>query len=532
MAISNQSTRYVVTLGIGATSTTFAFDYLLIANIKVYFDGVLKAYGTHYTIVNKTVTFVTPLVAITKVSVISSQPYGSIFDFTTPEEWVASTINNMKNELALQIEQVRDQSVLVGDSDSSSSAIELLNDAILASSSSATASANSASASATSATLAQNWAISTSIVQALDYSSKQWATKLVTTVDGVNFSSKYNANLAQDWANKATDVLPGFPSAKTWAQTASATAIPAGSITNVKLSTTDQFEFFKISNIQPLNCYFGHGALLNNTANGCNGFGYNTLLNNTGIGCNAFGTTTLDGLNTGFGNNAFGNNSLINNTLGQRNNAFGQGVLPNCTTGSNNTGIGDGALAGLIGGSNCTGIGANSLITSGNQVQLGDSFTTTYVFGTVQNRSDRRDKTAIQDTKLGLDFINKLHPVDYKYDYRDSYRPEIPKCKDNATDDELVQFKLDMAKYCENSKLSNITSDGSKARTRLHHGLIAQEVQEVIQSTGIDFGGFQDHSLEGGDDVLSIGYDELIAPMIKAIQELTNKIIELEKKLS
>ena len=45
---------------------------------------------------------------------------------------------------------------------------------------------------------------------------------------------------------------------------------------------------------------------------------------------------------------------------------------------------------------------------------------------------------------------------------------------------------------------------------------------------GIDFGGFQDHSTNGGDDVLSIGYEELIAPMIKAIQELKAIVEELK----
>ena len=33
-----------------------------------------------------------------------------------------------------------------------------------------------------------------------------------------------------------------------------------------------------------------------------------------------------------------------------------------------------------------------------------------------------------------------------------------------------------------------------------------------------------DHSVNGGEDVLSIGYDELIAPMIKAIQEQQSQI--------
>ena len=60
---------------------------------------------------------------------------------------------------------------------------------------------------------------------------------------------------------------------------------------------------------------------------------------------------------------------------------------------------------------------------------------------------------------------------------------------------------------------------------------IAQEVKTVLESLGVDWGGYQDHAINGGRDVKSIGYSELIAPMIKAIQELSAKIKELETKL-
>jgi hypothetical protein len=60
--------------------------------------------------------------------------------------------------------------------------------------------------------------------------------------------------------------------------------------------------------------------------------------------------------------------------------------------------------------------------------------------------------------------------------------------------------------------------------------LIAQEVKAVLDAKGIDFGGFQDHSVKGGDDVLSIGYEELIGPMLKAIQELSAEVAALKSK--
>ena len=74
--------------------------------------------------------------------------------------------------------------------------------------------------------------------------------------------------------------------------------------------------------------------------------------------------------------------------------------------------------------------------------------------------------------------------------------------------------------------------DGSKKRVRYHHGVLAQEVQQVIQQTGIDFGGFQDHSIKGWEEAMTVGYIEFIGPMIKAIQELSQKNQELENKIN
>lgn len=224
-------------------------------------------------------------------------------------------------------------------------------------------------------------------------------------------------------------------------------------------------------------------------------------------------------------------------------------------TGVSNTAIGVNALSGVTSEINCFGVGAGATVTGSNQGQLGNSNVTTYAYGAIQNRSDARDKDDVRDTLLGLPFILALRPVDFRWDRRDEYRtdpplpptitrPNVPLPREGSPtyEKDVRAFKETMAPYeaamaahrgealawAENAKLSKIKKDGSKKRNRFHHGLIAQEVRDVIKATGVDFGGYQDHSVNGGDDVLSLGYEELIAPLIKSVQQLAARISALE----
>lgn len=183
-------------------------------------------------------------------------------------------------------------------------------------------------------------------------------------------------------------------------------------------------------------------------------------------------------------NIAIGNNALEANIENQ-NIALGHNALKYQINGNLNTGF-----TGSIG------IGNDSRVSNSNQIQLGASGTSVYAYGAVQDRSDVRDKADIRDTNLGLEFIKALRPVDFKWDLREDYF---------------------------NKK------DGSKKRNRYHHGFIAQEIESVLNAHNIDFGGFQDHAKNGGADVKTIGYTEFIAPIIKAIQELSAKIELIEK---
>lgn len=273
------------------------------------------------------------------------------------------------------------------------------------------------------------------------------------------------------------------------------------------------------------------------SANGSTALGYNALFSNvssasnTAVGTQALFSTT-GALNTGVGVTA-----LFSNTTGSQNTAVGVGALGvsvaqirstaignnaliNSVSGNFNSAIGYNALGNSVTDSNSTGLGANSQVTGSNQVQLGDAATTTYAYGAVQNRSDLRDKADIRPTQLGLAFIAALRPVDFRWDMREFYRPEP--LVERATKEETKA-------WLEAAKLDNIKSDGSKKRSRYHHALIAQEVKAAADKLGVDFGGYQDHSLSGGQDVLSLGYEELIAPMIKAIQELKSEVDALKK---
>jgi len=182
---------------------------------------------------------------------------------------------------------------------------------------------------------------------------------------------------------------------------------------------------------------------------------------------------------------------------------------------------------------NTSGLGNNAAVTGNDQVQLGGIGTTTFAFGAVQNRSDLRDKADVRDTELGLDFITALRPVDFRWDMRDDYRPSPPEAPGpEATEAERLAYEGRLRQWAEQTRLGNLTHDGSRKRSRFHHGLIAQEVADVIARTGIDFGGYQDHTVNGGDDVRSLGYEELIAPLIKAVQELSAKNEDLEMRLA
>ena len=123
-----------------------------------------------------------------------------------------------------------------------------------------------------------------------------------------------------------------------------------------------------------------------------------------------------------------------------------------------------------------------------NNYNIGSStqrFINIYATSGTVNTSDKNVKNTIVNSDLGLDFVNKLKPVSYKWNEDDG---------------------------------------------KTHYGLIAQDVEETLIDIGktvSDFGAVNKED----DSPMGLGYSELISPLIKAVQELTAKNDALEARI-
>ncbi len=276
------------------------------------------------------------------------------------------------------------------------------------------------------------------------------------------------------------------------------------------------------------NVAVGNSALKTTTTSSNNvAIGYEALKlatsggNNVAVGNSALKTTT-----TSSNNVAVGFEALKTLTTGIENVAIGNYSLFSLTTGSCNTAIGHNAGANHN-YSNTTCIGYNTQVGADNQIKLGDA-NTTVVSTNFQVTSDMRDKTEVRNTELGLNFIKQLRPVDYKYDFRETYRTPKPTLPGTtATEEEVKKYQEDLATWTEANKMSNIVPNGTNKRNRYHHGFIAQEVGALNV-----FGGYQDMLVTGGEDIKTLGYMEFVAPLTKAVQELAAENDALKIRLS
>ena len=69
--------------------------------------------------------------------------------------------------------------------------------------------------------------------------------------------------------------------------------------------------------------------------------------------------------------------------------------------------------------------------------------------------------------------------------------------------------------------------------TRPHYGLIAQEVKEALNKMGVPyFAGFVVEKPSDPNSRQSLRYEEFIAPLMRAVQELAARVVELEARPS
>lgn len=234
-----------------------------------------------------------------------------------------------------------------------------------------------------------------------------------------------------------------------------------------------------------------------------------TAANNTGNFNTAIGYQSLINYTSGEGNSGLGYQALFNNSTGNKNVGIGVGALSNNTTGEKNTSLGYGSDVTGSSFTNATAVGYNATVNASNKVRIGNT-NVTVIEGQVAWSwpSDARFKSNIREDVPGLDFINKLRPVTYTF--------ESEKFDDFLHKGDEEYFKN---KNQEDYKLGE---------AKKHSGLIAQEVETVIQEIGYDFDGLNVPSNE--NDNYSISYSSFTIPLIVSVQELSeqdNNLLEL-----
>jgi len=135
----------------------------------------------------------------------------------------------------------------------------------------------------------------------------------------------------------------------------------------------------------------------------------------------------------------------------------------------------------------------------------GKRWANVYVYSGVVNSSDVNLKKDIADTTLGLDFINALRPVEYKW--KDGSR------KHQGFIAQEVETVLDAQDVASDQGMwvLNTVKEGTKVTVPV------TDEDGIPQKTEVD-----------NEEQQSLRYTEFIAPLVKAVQELTTRVAALE----
>lgn len=256
---------------------------------------------------------------------------------------------------------------------------------------------------------------------------------------------------------------------------------------------------FGAGNSQTGSLAIGTNALQNATSFNNTAVG-NLALQNPSLNCTALGygagagTSAASGTFVGYNAGTLATTGFANTIVGSEAGSF-------LTTGEKNVLIGwragvgnSGAPGTLTTGSNNVFIGTNGLDvapTLSNTIILGDGSTATLAcqVTSITSLSDARDKKDIETIPVGLDFVNELNPVKFVWDDRnENGKHDVRDCGFIAQDLKALQEKYN----------------------------VAEELQLVNEGIA--------------EDKMYASYGKLIPILVKAVQELSAKVEQLESK--
>ncbi|MEZ5082107.1 MAG: tail fiber domain-containing protein [Bacteroidales bacterium] len=266
------------------------------------------------------------------------------------------------------------------------------------------------------------------------------------------------------------------------------------------------------------NISIGHSSSANNI-----GGSYNTVMGtwaykafrnssfNVAIGYNSLGD--LEPIPWALGNysgdrlTAIGYESLFNNQQGIRNTGVGYKAGYENKSGGNNTYLGYNAGPTADNLSNTGAFGSGAVPTASDRIHIGNT-TVGWIGGQVSwsTYSDESFKKNINENVAGLDFIMNLRPVTYQWDIQAL--------------DAHIGTPSDL--YESEGMLDALTS----MESTIYTGFLAQEVELAALNAGFDFSGV--HAPENENSVYSLSYAEFVVPLVKAVQQQQEMIIELQ----
>jgi len=138
----------------------------------------------------------------------------------------------------------------------------------------------------------------------------------------------------------------------------------------------------------------------------------------------------------------------------------------------------------------------------------------TLFYTSLNSVSDETLKTGITDLTYGLDWINDLRPISYRYETRTVYVCETEDCEFNGTE---YLLSTDECSGCDNAPVSTEVSWGN---TKENWGFSAQEIEATLP-TNPDLEIVEDKEFVDGSTKKVLDYNQVIAPLVKAVQELS-----------